>query len=194
MDIKLESLLNYWVYFGVVELVLVFLIYAWKKEVLGKFVRYAFGVVLILFLATNGTGILLLHKAIKQSPLAAYLLSGSNSFFGQRMLATAEGVGEVIILVAFLYFAGWLVLRFRKPTVEKEFPLILGIIGIIAGFSNILPVILLGLLLAIFWQIIKLKQQNRISLIPFLLLSAISINALNNFPFWQKVLESLRLI
>jgi hypothetical protein len=194
LDIKLESTLNYWVYFGVIELVLVFLIYAWKKEILGKFVRYAFGVVLILFLATSSIGILLLYKAIKQSPLAAYLLAGPNSFFAERMLAAAESVGGVLILAAFLYFLGWLVTRFRKTLAEKEFPLILGIIGIVAGLINILPVILLGLILAIIWQIIKLGKTKRISLTPFLLSSAISVNALNLFSFYQKFLSMVHLI
>lgn len=194
MDIRLGTELNYWICFGIVSIVLVLLIYFWKENLLKRFIRYAFGVILAVFLIKNTVSLFLLYLAIKKSSLATYLLSGSNSFFVNHLVIAAESVGEVLILAVILYLAGWSLLRYKKSLVEKEFPLILASIGIITGISNILPVILLGLFLAILWQIIRARKQDKISLIPFLLFATITVNILNVFPFYQKFLENLHLV
>ena len=183
-----------WIYFGLIQIILVVGLFWSIKGNLKKYSRYVFGLVLGLFLVNVGVGILFLYLAIKKSPLSTYLLSGKDSFFVGRLENVGVSVWLIILLAAIFYILSKILIKRQKRQIlEEEFPLIMATIVIVTGLSNIMPVIIFAVILGIFYQIFT-KNRNSISLIPFLLASTIIINTLNIFPFWQRFLESLRLL
>ncbi|MDO8686636.1 MAG: hypothetical protein Q7K11_00300 [Candidatus Berkelbacteria bacterium] len=186
--------LNTWIYFGLIQIILILGLFWSIKGNLSKYSRYVFGLVLGLFLVHVGASILLLYLAVKKSPLSTYLLSGKDSFFVGRLENIGVSVGSVLLLAVVLYLLSRILIkRQKRQFLEEEFPLIVAVIVIIAGLSNIIPVIFLALVSGIFYQVLT-KNRNSISLIPFLLTSMIIINTLNIFPFYREILSRLHLL
>lgn len=186
--------LNTWIYFGLIQIVLILGLFWSIRGNLKKYIRYVFGLVLSLFLANVGIGILLLYLAIKKSPLATYLFSGKDSFFVGRLENIGVGIGLVLLLATLFYFLSrFLMKRQKRQIIEEEFPLVMATVVIVAGLSNIMPIILLALVSGVFYQMLT-KNKNPISLIPFLFFSTIIVNTLNIFPFYQQFLVTIHLI
>ncbi len=186
-----------WVPYVSILLIIVGLIYVWfsKKDFI-KFLKIAILLVLGIIILKYLYFVLTDYISIKNSTLGEYLLD--SSYFINHVFINIQALLIQVAVAIILYILGIIFLKIQKKEyLEVIFPLVLFFSGLIFGLSNVLPGLFLMIFSAVLYQIvlkIKTAQTEKISLIPFLLISCLLIHIFSIFPVYQNILIQLRLL
>lgn len=195
----LSQIIFYLPYFGtsVILLALVLIFFLWNKK-FHRFLNIAVLLVIAFFLLAWISQLISLYLSIKDLPANASLLRGLNSFFFEKALAVSRSYLITATVTGLLYGATLLLKKWQKKPYFNNFAAKVVLITTLSlGFSNVLPLIILALILAILFSLFHLLSRDhsdRSDMVPFLLLSALILRLLSIFPLYSQILGFLHLI
>lgn len=187
-------------YFGTtIVLVALFGVFVFKNNKFHRWLNISVLLVIAFFLLAWMSQLLSLYLSVQALPDSESFLHGPGSFFTQKSLAVSQSYISTFVVTVLLYITTLVLRKFqKKPYLNNFTPKVVLITALSLGFSNVLPLILVALILAIFFQIFYyLKRQggsDRADMVPFLLLGAIIIRVLMIFPLYSQLLGFLHLI
>ena len=201
----LAGQISFWLPYLGIEIILLVLLFFWlfKKDFFDRFLKISSLAVAGLVILSWASQIILTYFSLKSSDLGPYLISGKNSFFANQAISISKEFLMVFVLALFFYFLVYFVYKRQKRPIFNENSATIFFISILALSSirllNFIPGLISAFILAILWQIVlkisrKEKSENRVDIIPCLLISAAIIEILSLFPFYFQFLIWARLI
>lgn len=193
--------LVYWVPLILTSIILLWLFYLeLKSGVLAKTVGRALGLLILIYLLQIVAQSIYLYFRLKGDELGQYLLPPQSNYFYQAIWTMsassvwAIAIGVVLILVILI-----LGRIFKSRLIDLADLIILFLCVFVVGAANVLVLILASFFLMIFFLIgfglrqKKINTRAKLTLSPFLLMTAFIILILNNFDFYFNFLKVLRL-
>lgn len=193
--------LIFWVPLILTSIVLLWLFY-WelKIRVSSKTAGRALAIIIIIYFLQILSQAIYLYFHLKADEFGQYLLPPHSHYFYQvlwsmsasSVFALAIGLVLVLVLLA-------LGLIFKAKLIDRADIFILLLTVFAVGASNIVILILASFFMMIFFLIgfnirqKKLNTRARLTLSPFLLITAFAILILNNFTFYFNLLKFLHL-
>lgn len=193
--------LVFWIPLVFSSIVLLWLFY-WelKSGVSLKAARRALLVIVVIYFLQIIIQAIYLYVRLKGDEFGQYLLPGKSNYYYQAIWAmsssafVAIAIGLVLILIILA-----LSRIFKARLVDRADLLILFLCVFAVGAASVLILILASFFLMIFFLIglsvrqKKLNTRARVTLVPFLLITALAILILKNFNFYFDLLKLLRL-
>jgi hypothetical protein len=190
----------YWLGYAFGAAVIIFLFFCLqsgkdlKKPV--KISLIAISVIILLSLLSKIGYIYLYLKNVPE--LGAYLVQGKSSYFITETVNILISLAWTVGLAAVVYIISIIVYKGKSSWFESSAPAILAICALTLQFNNFLIALWLGLLATIVFQvgtmvILKRSMNERVSILPFVLGGTILILLVSLFPFYENLLNILRL-
>ncbi|KKQ17420.1 MAG: hypothetical protein US31_C0019G0007 [Berkelbacteria bacterium GW2011_GWA1_36_9] len=193
--------LIFWVPLVLSSLIILRLFYLeLKSKVTSKTAKRSLIAIILIYFLQIATQITYIYIKLKGDDFGKFLLPPKSNYLYQvawqisSSYVFALAIGLILILVL-------LVLRkiFKAEILDKADFYVLLLTVFVVGASNVLILVLASFFLMIFFLIgfsfrqKKITATARVTLSPFLLLTAFAILILQNFEFYQKLLTLLRL-
>lgn len=197
MDIIVQ--ITFWIplILTVVILLVLFRIELLKGGIKFDFLRKMIFLVLIISVLEVIARVILFYFQLKKSPIGVYLLpSKGTTYFIEKIwqMAMPLVIGVLIGIILLLIVA--LIRKFSaRPFFSEIDQWILFLTGLVAGYPSVLVLITGSLLLMIIFLIFSSLLQKvpikneRISITPYIIFSAIGILILENFSFYQSFIN-----
>ncbi|MGA2666653.1 MAG: hypothetical protein ABSE91_01005 [Patescibacteria group bacterium] len=189
----------FWVPFIIAILTFLWLLWLefFKKGIGLKTARRATFLVFGIFAFQMLAKMFIFYWVTKHSTFGPYLLK-TPSFLKSNLWYIAQTfLVYVLVAVSFTVVAVIVYKLFKRPLFKKSDLWVVFATTLVAGYPDVLIVLIGALLLMILIQIIIVAfahKSIRLNLIPFLIIATILVGILNNFNFYLTFLRTLHLI
>ncbi|HLB95520.1 MAG TPA: hypothetical protein VJK26_01295 [Patescibacteria group bacterium] len=192
-----------WLPYGLTLLILFWLFTLTLRDGLTlRTAKISLALILGITMLTIGAKMTYLYLRLRGDQFSQYLIPAYGENYYLRILWDLSQPLLWSLLIGLGLVVVFLILRriLKSPLVDTTDFLVVMLAIIAVGPTNVLVLILGGFGLMLLWQIFKIfsgqkiSRLERLQITPFVLVVAMAVMVLSNFPFYFKFLNLLRLI